>query len=492
MWNFLTIKSGLLRPLSLQMFFKEQPYGGIEAFLRSIFYEYVSTFLTIKSGLLRPLSLQMFFKEQPYGGVEAFLRSIFYEYVSTFLTIKSGLLRPLSLQMFFKEQPYGGVEAFLRSISYAISILCLLAMVTPSSSEANEMLRIIGMGGTRIATSAADAGIFGNPASLVSVKHHNLAFGIASENLHWTELPKHDRDQFAAEVNTDLYPSVYYSHAFGEWGISAGYIGTSTNYANFTLAATRAEYNINARRFSAETDFITDYSLFHEQNWVLGLSRKVAGSIVGTRLKWVAQDVKTGVVVSTLNLAARHGPDIDVHAPDQLIAAITEELQFGDRIRDLVHEEQPTYDRTANRLELDIGLQREIWFDTHRTNPPLYVGILFENLLRSNLVEPLPFRLGIGVAYEPLKWIAVGADLWRDSEQSGLGFAIGIELHKTWRSGYPITPALRVGAGRENATLHFSVGAGLRLGTTYLEYTFGLGSFTYTSNRHLLAFTLRL
>lgn len=354
------------------------------------------------------------------------------------------------------------------------------------------MLRIAGMGNTRIATSADDAGIFGNPASLVSVKHHNLAFGIAAENLHWTALPKHGRDQFAAEINTDLYPSVYYSYAFNDWGFSAGYNAKSTNYANFTLSATHAEYNTSARQFVAETDFITDYSLFREDNWVVGLSRKVARSVIGVRLKWIAQDVKTGAVVSTLNLAARHGPDVDVHAPEQLIAAITEELQFGDRIRDIVHEEQPIYDRTASRLELDIGLQREIWLDARRAHPPLQMGILFENLLRADLVEPLPFRFGIGVAYEPLKWLAVGADLWQDTGQRGLGFAIGTELHKTWRSGYPITTALRVGVGRENATLHFSAGAGLRLGTTYLEYTFGFGSFTYTSNRHLLAFTLRL
>lgn len=369
---------------------------------------------------------------------------------------------------------------------------CVLVVVGPLPCTANEMLRVAGMGGTRIATSADDAGIFGNPTSLVSVKHHNLAFGIVSENIHWTELPKHGRDQFAAEVNTDLYPSVYYSHAFDKWGFSAGYNAKSTNYANFTLSATRAEYDINARRFSAETDFITDYSLFHEQNWVLGLSRRVAGSVVGTRLKWVAQDVKTGAVVSTLNLAARHGPDVDVHVPEQLIAAITEELQFGDRVRDIIHEQQPIYDRTANRLELDIGLQREIWFDAHRENPPLQVGVLFENLLRANLVEPLPFRLGIGVAYEPLKWIAVGADLWRDTGQRGLSFAVGTEFHKTWSGRYPITTALRIGAGRANSVMHFSAGAGLRLGTTYVEYAFGLGSFTYTSNRHLLAFTLRL
>ena len=56
----------------------------------------------------------------------------------------------------------------------------ILVAVIPASSMANEMLRIAGMGGARIATSAEDAGIFGNPASLVRVKHHNLAFGAAA------------------------------------------------------------------------------------------------------------------------------------------------------------------------------------------------------------------------------------------------------------------------------------------------------------------------
>lgn len=353
------------------------------------------------------------------------------------------------------------------------------------------MLRIAGMGGTRIATSADDAGIFGNPASLVSVKHHNIALGITSENLHWTELPKQNREQFAAEANIDLYPSVYYSHAFGEWGVSAGYTAKLNNFANFSFSATRAEYDITARRFSAETDLITDYSLFREENWILGLSRKVGEFVVGTRLKWVTQDVKTGTVVSTLNLMARHGPDVDIHAPDQLIETIAEELQFGDRVREIVHEQQPIFDRTANRLELDIGFQRDVWFDADRAYPPLQVGVLFENFLRANLVEPLPFRLGIGIAYEPLKSIVVGADLWRDTGYSGLGFALGAELHKMWGDVSPIAVALRMGAGRVSSALHFSAGAGLRLGTTYLEYTIRLGSFTYESNRHLFAFTLR-
>ena len=369
--------------------------------------------------------------------------------------------------------------------------LCILTAAIPSVSMANEMLRIAGMGGTRIATSAEDAGVFGNPASLVSVEDHNFALGIANENIHWTELPKHGTVQFVAETNVDISPALYYSQAFGKWGASVGYATRFTNFANFTLESTDAKYNRNSRQFSATTDLFTDYNLLQERNWVIGFSREIGRSAAGARLKWVQQAVNRGTAISTLNLAARHGPEVDVEAPEELIEAIIDELQFGDRVRDIIHERQPTFERTVNRLEVDIGFQRKIWLDANRTNPPLRVGVLFENLLRADLVEPLPFRFGIGTAYELLEWITVAADLWQDFEHKGVSFAVGSEFQKTWAGTVPKTVALRVGAGRTNVAYHFSFGVGLRLGTTYLEYMIGLGNFIYESNRHLFAFTLR-
>ena len=373
-----------------------------------------------------------------------------------------------------------------------ILTLILLTAVIPALSTANEMLRIAGMGGTRIATSAEDAGIFGNPASLVHVKHHNLAFGIGAENIHWTELPKHGTTQFVAEANVDISPALYYSQALGQWGVSVGYATRFTNFVNATLESTHAEYNRNSRQFSATTDLFTDYNLFQERSWVIGFSRELGTSAVGARLRLLNQVVNRGTAISTLNLAARHGPEVDIKVPEELIEAIVDELQFGDRVRDIVHKRHPTLERTVNRLELDIGFQRKVWFSTKQTNPPLLVGVLFENLLRADSVERLPFRVGIGVAYEPLKWITVATDLWRDFGQKGISFAVGSEFQKTWTGIVPKTVALRVGAGRTNATLHLSLGVGLRLGTTYLEYTIGLGNFTYQSYRHLFAFTLRI
>ena len=353
------------------------------------------------------------------------------------------------------------------------------------------MLRIAGMGGTRIATSAEDAGIFGNPASLVHVKHHNLAFGAGAENIHWTELPKHGTVQFAAEATIDISPAFYYSHTFGKWGASVGYAARFTNFADFTLESTHAEYRRNSRQFSATTDLFTRYNLLQERSWVIGFSREIGKSATGLRLRLLRQVVNRGTMISTLNLEARHGPEVDVDAPESLIAAIVEELQFGDRVRDIVHERQPTLERTVNRLELDIGFQRSIWFDPEQTNPPLLVGVLFENLLRADLVEPLPLRVGIGVAYEPLEWITVAADLWRDFGQKGISFGIGSELQKTWAGTVPKAAVLRLGVGRTYTTPRFSFGVGVRLGTTYLEYTLMLENFTYESYKHLFGFTLR-
>lgn len=386
--------------------------------------------------------------------------------------------------------------ALLRSFNVrhftTVLTLGILTAVIPSLSTANEMLRIAGMGGTRIATSAEDAGIFGNPASLVHVKHQNLAFGIAAENIHWTELSKHGTVQFAAEANIDISPAFYYSHAFGKWGVSAGYAARFTNFADFTFESTHAEYNRNARQFSATTDLFTRYDLRQERSWVIGFSREFGKLAAGLRFSLLRQVVNRGTMISTLNLEARHGPEVDTDAPEELIAAIAEELQFGDRVRDIVHERQPTLEKTVNRLELDIGFQRPIWFDAEQTNPPLLVGILFENLLHADLVEPRPFRFGIGIAYEPLEWMTVAADVSRAIGQPAVDYAVGAEFHKTWKNDHSV--ALRMGLRRMETPTHFTISIAFRIGTLSIEYTLSrpLTPLPIREAYHLLGLTLRL
>ena len=367
--------------------------------------------------------------------------------------------------------------------------LYLFAIGFPSRAFADERLRIVGMGGTRIATRAADAGIFGNPASLVHVQNHHLAFGIATENLHWGELPKREREQLVVEAGIDVYPTTYYSHAFGKWGVSIGYAATFTNFADFTFAATRAEYDRSNRRFSAQTDLNTEYALFREGRWVLCLGRAIGKTVAGARLKWVTQNVRRGTLMSTLNLAARHGLDIDARTPEQFIPAIVEELQFGDRVRDILHENHPELERTAGGLEFDVGFQRDVQFSRLK---PIQVGVLFENLLRADLVEPLPLRLGIGIGYRPLEWIVLAADVFRVTGERDMDWAIGAECYTgKWHTHF--AAALRIGTGRVAGTNHFSIGIALRLGTLWTEYTLR-SPFTgipMTEANHLLGLTLQ-
>ncbi len=380
----------------------------------------------------------------------------------------------------------------------AFVVLFLLGVEAPLPSSANELLRISSMGGTRIATHARDAGIFGNPASLVHVQSHNIAADIAVENLRWGQLPKHGTAQLVAEVDMDAYLSSYYSHVFGKWGVSVGYTGAFTNFAHLTLAATRAEYDRGTRWFTSETDLITDWTLHREKSWRLGVSHRIGEFAGGARLKWVTQNIQQGQTVSTLDLSARHKPSVDPQFPEQLIAAIVHELQVGDRIRDIVHEKQPAIERNTSRLELDIGVQSEIRFGVQDAKA-LQVGILFENLLRADFAEPLPLQLGIGIAYHPISAILLAADTWHAIGQRGINFAIGTEFRIPFgkpgvKAAIPQESAiaLRLGIKRVGTPLRFTAGIGITHGTFSIEYALihQIADKPILEANHIVAFTV--
>ncbi len=370
---------------------------------------------------------------------------------------------------------------------------CVLAIAISSDIAANELLRIVGMGGTRIGTAALDVGIFGNPASLIQAQKHNVAIGIASENLLWRERLKQEREQFAAEANMELNPSSYYSYVFREWGISVGYAATFSNFASVRVLATEAEYDVNKRQFSAKTDIRTDYALFHEERWMVGIGRYIGEIVTGARLKWIVQSMRQGEIVSNLTVAARHSPDVDVRIPEQLIPTIVEELQFGNRDREITHQQNPTVDRITRRLELDVGFQRDVQLSNFK---PIQIGILFENLLQPNFIEPLPLTFGIGAAYKPSVWIVLAADMWRAIAENGINYAMGAEFRKTWKMSNPrrnVSLALRFGA-RDVETTYFSIGFALTLDLLSVEYALSrpLANISLREAEHLLALTLHL
>lgn len=360
----------------------------------------------------------------------------------------------------------------------------LITYGTLSSSYANGMLRIQGMGGARIATHARDAGIFGNPASLGQVKTHNIAGGITTEKLSWRELPTLNTEHFKGETNFDILPSSYYSNVFGTIGVSIGNNARFLNYGTITILPANFNYDLNDRQFTADASTLTNYNLTHETQRIIGLGRIFGRSMVGVRLKWITQNINTGQVLSTFNLAVQHDTDINTQDPEQLIHAITEELHAitedldsVNREVDIVHEDTPTREQTENGFGIDIGFQYDLKFGK-QDYESIAVGLLVENLLPTDFVEPHPTKFGVGLAYEPVKGIHIAADTWYTAEQS-VNFAIGTELYLSRKIAPDVgtTPlgksliALRLGVGSIDESLYYGAGIGITHGTFSIEYT---------------------
>ena len=126
-------------------------------------------------------------------------------------------------------------------------------------------------------------------------------------------------------------------------------------------------------------------------------------------------------------------------------------------------------------------------------NRPLRAGLIVENLFQRKLIQQLPLKFGVGAAYKPLNWIAVGVDIWRVLGHRGLDFAVGWELHESWARGFKGAAALRGGLSRIDATAIFSVGASFALGSLHWEYTLNkrFKGQTLGEATHLFASTVR-
>lgn len=370
--------------------------------------------------------------------------------------------------------------------------ISLLLILIGSTGRADEKVRIAGMGGVKIAMNAADAGPFGNPAALLDVEANNLSIALSVENYRYEELPETPVIQFASELTLDSRPSIYYSRAHGDWGLSVGYIATLKNFAEFEVEATRSEYIVDRQQFSATTNMLTDYNLLWEYGWTIGFSKRLEEGIIGVRLKRISQKAKRGQILSALNLEAQHGGDVNINDPRELIPAIIDSLDFSEPAQYFDAEDQPTQDLTIAKFELDIGYQMDLPIGVWG-NRQARAGLIIENLLQRKLIEPLPLRLGIGVAYEPLDWIALGVDAWRVAGHRGLDFAIGWELHEGWTRGFTGSAALRAGFSRVDTVSAFSIGLSLALGGSHWEYTMikGFRGQPLSQAAHLFASTVR-
>jgi hypothetical protein len=351
-----------------------------------------------------------------------------------------------------------------------LTIITLFSYLIAPPAAADEKLRIIGMGGVKVGASAPDAGIFGNPAALLSVKANHLSAGLSVENYRYENLPEPQGSQFFATLNFDSRPSVYYSRVFGDFGVSVGYAGVLESSAEFVVERTRSEYVVDQRRFSAKTVTAMDYNLLWKSGWRVGGSFQLADSWVGVRLKRLTQTVKRGQILSVLDLESQHGSDINVNDPRELIPAIIDSLDLADPAKYFDSTDEPSQDLTVGKFELDLGYQRDFSIEALGERP-IRAGLIVENLFQRKLVERLPFQLGVGAVHEPFDWLIIGADIWRVFGHRGLDAALGWELHKSWQRGFNGATALRGGLSRVNATGAFSVGLSFALGSLHLEYT---------------------
>ena len=349
-------------------------------------------------------------------------------------------------------------------------IFSLLSIVITSTGVTDEKLRIAGMGGVKIGMNASDAGIFGNPAALLDVEANNLSLAFSIEDYDYEELPETAVIQFASTLTLDSRPSIYYSRAYGDFGVSVGYAVTLDNTAKFEVESTRSEYIVDERRFSARTNMTTAYSLFWESGWTIGFSKQLDEGAIGLRLKRVSQQTKRGRILSTLNLESQHSSDININDPRELIPAIIDSLDFSDPVQYFDARDEPTRDLTVSKFEVDFGYQRDFAIEG-LGGRPLRTGLIIENLLQRKLVKPLPLKFGIGAAYGPQEWISVGLDIWRVSGHRGLDFAIGWELQEAWKRGFTGAAALRGGLSRGDAAGTFAIGMSFARGSLHWEYT---------------------
>lgn len=376
-------------------------------------------------------------------------------------------------------------------------VLCILTLCLvhfTSVALSNEALRIAGMGGAFIGISSVDAGIFGNPATLVDVKANNLSFAFSVENFRYDELPEEADEQFASKLALRSKPSVYYSRAYGDMGFSIGYLSDWNNTAKFTIENTQSSYIVNERRFEAETAFFTHYDVLWETGIALGFSKRLQNAIVGMRIKILKQTAKRGRLISALLLESEHGEDVNPNDPRQLIPAIIDNLEHSIR-----RDDEVELDLSNTGLDFDFGAQTDI-LAKRLSVKGLTAGFILTNVLHRNprfsgsrKVGLRHSEIGVGLGYEPVHWIAAGLDLRKRFAQKGVTANFGWEIRGRWQRGVSIEAAVRNGFDISIAQKRFALGFLLALSNSYWEYTLTkqLEGKSYSKTSHTVAFTIR-
>jgi hypothetical protein len=363
---------------------------------------------------------------------------------------------------------------------------------------ANEAVRLAGMGGAFVGLYNAEGAIFGNPAGLINVQANNLSVALSAQNLDYESLPVGKDERMNKRLSFRLSPSVCYSGAIGDFGISLGYIDDLDNRSTiFRIENTEAEYIVDERKFISDTDTILEYDFFREKGAILSVGcvldpvrrdsqstkrrdsqstkRRDSQSIklaVGIRVKYSRQIIKKGTIHRPMRLTAVHGEEINRNDPTKLLPAIINNLDIEDAIERFRAGEDGYEDVVADLsgggFDLDLGMQVKL-SDLGNVS----AGFMLDHLIQRRIVNPQPCRIRFGLGARSGEWLIASLDLQKALDNGGLNVNIGGEALCKWHRWFSGGIMVRSGFAHESSSEtkdRISIGLGLILGDSHWDY----------------------
>jgi len=355
-------------------------------------------------------------------------------------------------------------------LSLAFCVLCLFFAFSPAF--ANESLRIAGMGGAFVGLYNTEGAIFGNPAGLIRIQDNNISFALSAQDMEYESLTSGEGEQLNTMISFRLSPSIYYSRVIKGVGVGLGYVDDLDNQSStFKVGETVAEYSVDERKFSSETNAVLDYDFFRDKAGILSLGYSIKPDLaVGLRMKYRQQTDKEGTIYRPLQLSAVHGEEVNRNDATKLLPAIMDNLDIADAV-DKFKAGEDSYedvaaDLSGSGLDVDLGVQAKI---SDRGN--ISAGFMLDHLIQRRLVNAQPSSIRLGVGAVPTDWLVAALDLQKVLADGGLNVNLGWEVHYEWQRWFSGGITFRNGFSHESSEDKLSIGISLVLGGSHWDYT---------------------
>ncbi len=352
------------------------------------------------------------------------------------------------------------------------SFLFLIFLIISFPANADEFIRIGGMGGAYTGVSYTQGGTFGNPAGLVDVRFNNLSAAFGVENLKYGSLPAGKDELLDSDLSFRVMPSIYYSGKIKGIGISLGYFHDFDNRNSaLKIKNTKASYIVDERKFASDTETIIEYDLFREGFVALSMGYSLDEDLaIGLMLKYRYQTVKKGVIIRPLRLISIHGTEINPNDATKLIPAIIDNLDIEDAIERFKggddSREDVIADLSGGGFDISMGLRKVIYDKGN-----ISCGFLLEHLLQQKIVEAQPANIRVGFGSMPFEWFTTAFDIHKNIGKKGLGISLGWEVYYSWQKFFSGGVVVRNGFTHEDSYNSVSIGLGVIFGGSQWCYT---------------------